>query len=279
MSFVVSRDKPLGDYRAIYLARATDEEIRKRRVGSGGAVTSMLIYMLEKGIIDAVVAAKKRRGLEGEIAIARNRDEVLRVAGDRWSILPFTAKLKDSLMEEDINSVAIVCLPCQAQFLRQMKLYPLLETDFSRKIYMIISLFCMGTYATEAFLNFLKMMYGMDPEDIINIQLRGQKITIVTTKEKKELSTSEVLPYTQLGCLTCPDYTGIFADISVGISENNPNYTVLISRTDIAEQIISGAERGGYIEIRKGGPDLVDEIELRAQAKLIRAVKYASMLL
>jgi len=105
MSFMVSRDKPLGDFKAIYLARATDEEIRKRRVGSGGAVTSILIYMLEKGVIDAVVAAKRKRGLEGEIVIARNRDEILRVAGDRWNVLPFTAKLRKNMIEEDKNNL------------------------------------------------------------------------------------------------------------------------------------------------------------------------------
>ena len=279
MSFMVSRDKPLGDFISIYLARATDEDIRRRRVGSGGAVTAMLIYMLEEKIVDAVVVAKKKRGLEGEVAIAKTRDEVIKVAGDRWNVLPFTAKLRESLAEEDIENVAIVCLPCQAQFLRQMKLYPLLETDFSRKIHVIISLFCMGTYATEAFLNFLKIMYGMNPEDIINIQLRGEKINIMTAEGTKEISTHEVLPYVQMGCLICPDYAGIFADISVGISENNPGYTVLISRTEDAEKIIGEAHEKGYIELIRGGTDLREEIELRAQSKLMRAAKYASMLL
>ena len=167
-SFIVSRDKPIGDYVSIYLARAADENIRKRRVGSGGAVTSILIYLLEKNIVDAIVVAKRKKGLEGEIAIAKSRDEILKVAGDRWNVLPFTAKLRETLAEEEINKVAIVGLPCQAQFLRQMKLFPLLETDFSRKIYLVVSLFCMGTYATEAFLNFLKMMYKLEPEKILS---------------------------------------------------------------------------------------------------------------
>jgi len=279
MSFMVSRERPLGDFISIYLARSRDEEIRSKKMVGGGAITSILIYLIEEGIVDGVVVARKKKGLEGEIVVARTREQIIRVSGSKWSVLPFTAKLRESLSEEELENVAIVSLPCQAQFLRQMKLYPLLETDFSRKIRIIISLFCMGTYATEAFVNFLEKVYGMDAETISDIHLKGENIHIITTEGEKTIPTSQILPYMQLGCLICPDYTGIFSDISAGVSENHPGYTILISRNKNSEEIIKNAQEKGYIEIMKGAPALQEEIELRAQAKLMRAVKYASIVL
>lgn len=278
-SFIVSKDKPLGDYVSIYLARALDENIRRRRVGSGGAVTSILVYMLENNIVDVIVVAKRKRGLEGEIVIARTKDEIIKVAGDRWNVLPFTAKLRDTLLDEEISKVAIIGLPCQAQFLKQMKLFPLLETDFSKKIHIVISLFCMGTYATEAFLSFLKMMYNLESEKILNIQLRGEYVHILTTEGDRKIPTSKILPYVQMGCLICPDYSGIFSDISAGVSETRPGYTVLISRTENADKIINDAKDKGFIELKRASLDIVEELELRANSKLMRAAKYASMLL
>ncbi len=277
--FIVSKDKPIGDYIALYLARSKIERAEGYERGRGGAVTALLIYLLDKKIIDAVIVTKKTRGLEGEIIVAKTREDLLEAAGTRWSVLPYTAKLRESLMEEDIQRVAIVGLPCQAQFLRQMQLYPLLETDFSKKISLIISLFCMGTYASEAFIAFLKRVYKLNPEDIIDIQLRGDTLYVKMPDEEKTIPTQEILPYVQLGCLICPDYTGIFSDISAGLSEVHLGYTVLIARNKNAVKIIQGAEDAGYIETKPGTLDIVEEVKFRAEAKLIRAVKYASMLL
>ncbi len=279
MSYIVHPDKPLGDYKAVYLARASSEEIRKRRIGSGGAVTALLLYMIEEGVVDAVVTAKKKTGFTGEIVIARSRDELLEAAGDKWTVLPFTMKLKDSLSDESIRRVAIVGLPCQAQFIWQMKMFPMLETDFSHKISFIISLVCLGTFATEAFLNYLKTHHGMDPEKVSSIYIVGDYIETVYEGEKRTIPIKDIIPYMQLGCLVCPDYTGVFSDLSAGISENYPGYTVLISRTDVAEKYLRDACSRGYIEIMKAPLSVVEELEIKSKAKIIRATKYMSIVL
>lgn len=137
----------------------------------------------------------------------------------------------------------------------------------------------MGTYATEAFIHFLAKVYGMRTDEIMDIHLKGENIYITTTEGEKVIPTSQILPYMQLGCLICPDYTGIFSDISAGISENYPKYTILISRNNDSEEIIRAAQEKGYIELKRGTHALLEEVELRAQAKLMRAVKYASIVL
>ncbi|HIP57456.1 MAG TPA: hypothetical protein EYH02_05260 [Ignisphaera aggregans] len=99
------------------LARAVDEDIRRQRIASGGGVTALLIFMLERGYVDGVVVAKRVRGLVAELVIARRRDEVSRAAGNKWSVLPYTTRLREALQDESLRKIALVGLPCQAQFL------------------------------------------------------------------------------------------------------------------------------------------------------------------
>ncbi len=276
---LVSIEKPLGEYLEVYLARSTDEEIRKRRTASGGAVTSLLVYMLENKIVDGVVVAKKIKGLHAELVIARNKKEVLDAAGNRWSVLPYTARFREALQDESLKRIAVVGLPCQAQFLWQMRAFPLLETDVVSKIYMVISLFCLGTFATEAFVDLLKLKYGLDPEKIISVGLEKNYIKVIYGEEEKKIPLQEILPYVQTGCLVCPDYTGVFSDISAGLSESYPGYTVLIIRDEKAKKLVLDASKKGYLELIKARTDVIEEIETKARGKIVRAMRYMSILL
>ena len=276
---LVSIEKPLGDYIEIVLARAVDEDIRSQRIASGGAVTALLVFMLEKGYVDGVVVARKVRGLAAELVIARKRDEVLKAAGNRWSVLPYTTRLREALQDESLRRIALVGLPCQAQFLWQMRMYPLLETDFVSKIYFVISLFCLGTFASEAFTDLLRVRYGLEPDRIESISLEKNAIKILCNGSEKLIPLAEILPYVQTGCLVCLDYAGTFSDLSAGICENYPGYTVLILRNDKAVKIVNEAESCGYIEVRKAGLDVVEEIETKARGKIVRATRYMSVLL
>ena len=197
LGLYVTPEEPLGKYREAFLARSTSEEIRRRKVGSGGAVTSILMYMLEKGYVDSVIAAKKIKGLKGELVVARTREELLEAAGNRWSVLPFTSKLRSVLEDPTINKVAIVGLPCQAQFLYQMRVFPLLETDFTSKVFIVISLFCIGTFATEALLDMLRVRYGLDPSSIESIRMGKGKLVVIHSSGERRIPLEDVLPFMQ----------------------------------------------------------------------------------
>ncbi|NJE54291.1 Coenzyme F420 hydrogenase/dehydrogenase, beta subunit C-terminal domain [Thermococcus sp. 21S9] len=268
----------LGQIRAVYLGRATDEEILKRKVASGGAVTAMLTYALEKDIIDGVVTAKRTKGLEGEAVVARTKEELLETAGNRWSIVPFAARIKAKIEEEDLKRVAVVCLPCQAQFFGQMRDFPILETDFGNRIKYIVSLFCMGTFAFEAFLNYLRVKYGVRAEEIEDIKLSGDFLEIHRETGVLAIPLKEAFSYLQTGCLVCSDYTGVWSDVSAGFVESEPGWTVLITRNQRGEELVRGAEREGYLELRDGSHVLGDVLK-GAREKLARAQKNMAQLL
>ncbi|HIP75494.1 MAG TPA: coenzyme F420 hydrogenase [Thermococcus paralvinellae] len=274
----LASDNLLGTVFGVYLARAKDEEIRRRKVASGGAVTALLTYALEKGIVDGVVAAKRTKGLEGQAVVAHNKKELLEAAGNKWSIVPFATRMKAKIEEENLKKVALVCLPCQAQFFAQMRDFPLLESDFGERIKYIVSLFCMGTFAFNAFLNYLRMKYNIKAEQIRDIHLKKDFLEIVYNGTKLDLPIEEVYSYLQTGCLVCTDYTGIWSDISAGFVESEPGWTVLMARNPKAEELIKSAEKEGYLELKEGS-HVVGEILKKAREKLARAQQNMSYLL
>jgi len=268
----------LGQIRAVYLGRATDEKILGRKVASGGAVTAMLTYALEKGLIDGVVTAKRTKGLEGEAVVARTKGELLETAGNHWSIVPFAARIKAKIEEEDLKKVAVVCLPCQAQFFGQMRDFPILETDFGNRIRYIVSLFCMGTFAFEAFLNYLRVKYGVRAEEIEDIRLSKGSLEIHREGGVLAIPLKEAFSYLQTGCLVCSDYTGVWSDVSAGFVESEPGWTVLITRNQRGEELVGGAEKEGYLELRDGS-HVLGEVLKGAREKLARAQRNMAQLL
>jgi coenzyme F420 hydrogenase subunit beta len=278
---VIDPEQPLGNYIGLYLAKTRDKRVIERLGPSykgGGAVTSILLCLLEEGVVDAVIVARRKKGLYGETRIATTPEEVLEATGPRWSIVPYTLGLREKLLSLDVSRVAFVGLPCQAQFLRQVKMFPLMETDFSKKIYLIISLFCMGTFAVESFLNYIKRSYHVEPENIENISIQGDSLIIKHTGGEITILIKDALPYLQHGCLTCPDYTGLFADLSAG-KALRPGYTFLITRTELADKIVREAADKGYMEIMEPDKETIRFVIDKAREKIIRSYKYLARIL
>lgn len=275
---VLDPDNPLGNYVGVYEAKAVDERVRSIRKKSGGAVTALLLYLIESKIIDSVIVAKRSKGLRGEAILARTPKEILDAAGSRWSIVPYTLGLKEKLSSSDVNRVAFVGLPCQAQFLRQMKMFPLMESDFGRKIHLIISLFCMGTFTVEGFLNYIKRSFSIDPDNVVSIDIENDKLIVKHQDGEIEISIQEALYYLQHGCLTCPDYAGLFADISAGRSIKE-GYTLLITRNKYADKIVHEAHDNGYISIVEADNESIKFVADKSREKILRSYKYLSRIL
>ncbi len=266
--FAVDMENPIGSVVGAYVAKPAKDF-------GGGAVTSILLYLLENGRVDGVVTARKVKGLTGEILLIRTVDELLKTAGNIWSVVPYTMKLKEMLSSSDVRKVAFVGLPCQAQFLRQMKMFPLTESDFASKIHVIISLFCMGTFAVESFASYLSKSHKISLEDVENIDVDGEHLVITYPGGELRLAIDLVLSHIQHGCLLCPDYTGVFADISAGRVRGE---TLLITRNKFGDNIVRKAAEKGYLEIEEAFEEL-EVAMLKAKEKVERSIRYLTRLL
>ncbi len=89
----VKRDDYLGKYIEIYAAKARDEDVHKRGQ-DGGVVTALLMYALDKGIIDVVVTAGRTEKWEPKVAICKTKSDLLSSAGTIYSYVTLAPSLK-----------------------------------------------------------------------------------------------------------------------------------------------------------------------------------------
>ncbi|HHO57470.1 MAG TPA: coenzyme F420 hydrogenase [Thermoplasmatales archaeon] len=269
------QEKPLGEYENIYVVAAT-EKVQPKRTAAGGGITALLCYLIDNNMIDgAATSARDVEGLGGRIVVARTREEIIRTAGNEWQVLPFTNKLMETIENEDLKKVAVVGLPCQIHFIRQMKTFPLVESNFGNRVQFLISLFCYGTFAHESILNYIKEKHGMDISSIKEIKVSQKSVKFMGEKTL-EIPFGELSKYIHMGCLMCPDYTGAFSDISAG---NIGGKTIMIVRNKMSEEILREAEGSGYISTSKCDEETVKKIEERAVEKIKRASEYIPRLL
>ncbi len=87
------REDYFGKYIEIYAARAKDEEVLKRGQ-DGGVVTALLMYALDKGLIDVVVTAGRNEKWEPRVAICKTKNDLLNSAGTIYSYVTLAPSLK-----------------------------------------------------------------------------------------------------------------------------------------------------------------------------------------
>ncbi|MFW9949149.1 MAG: coenzyme F420 hydrogenase/dehydrogenase beta subunit N-terminal domain-containing protein, partial [Candidatus Thorarchaeota archaeon] len=104
----------IGYYRNIYSARTLKYSIRK--VGQdGGVVTSLLYYLLEKDLVDAIITIKHLENYwEPEVGIIERVDELYKTAGTTYVHFPVLSILHQA---KKFERIAVVALPCKMKAL------------------------------------------------------------------------------------------------------------------------------------------------------------------
>ncbi len=254
------KEKPLGNYINIYKAKPKK---------SYGVVTSFLCYLLEDKFIDGVISTQ-RVGAGGKVIIAKTKEEIIASAGNVWHVVPYTLEMKDAIESEGLYNLAIVGLPCQMSFLRQIKMFPLIEANFGERISCLISLFCYGTFDQESVFNFLREKYDVEPSSIDEIKTTDKSLNVIIEDKQIEIPLENVSQYLHSGCLLCPDYTGSPSDLSAGFVNKEK---VIITRTKEMDYRIREADKLGYFEIKEADKETIKKIEERALRKVNRALE------
>lgn len=244
----------LGHVLDIWNVKATDKQSREQGA-SGGVVTQLGIDLLENGEVEGVVAvrASRENPCEFESFIARNRRELLGAARSKYVILPVNAILEQIRKEK--GRIAFVGLPCQVQGLRKAMAQ---DETLQEKVAVIISLFCgfnMEKKATE----YLIRKSGVPTEQIQELDYRkkraGETGFYVAGKNgrtfflPKHGYTFLNLLYAPKRCWKCFDYSGEFADLSVGDAwEETGGTSRVIVRTERGRRFLERSVQEGTLQ-------------------------------
>lgn len=240
----------LSVYRSCYAVRSKKEDIIKKGQ-DGGAVTSLLAYALEEGIIDCAVITTSDSQWRPIPKVAKSYEDLKEGAGTKYSIYPGVVGVKEAI-GEGCTAIGFVGLPCQIQGLRKVQTAEQPYEVGIEKVKLLIGLFCMDNFKLDL-LDYIAKNYVI-LERVSKFDIKGNEFLVYENeKDKKRVHTiplDEVKGYANEGCSVCTDYTAELADISVGSVGSEEGWSTVFVRTEKGEEVVKGASEKGYIEVK-----------------------------
>lgn len=258
--YTVKQSLLLGKFIKVGLAYASDEYTRYY-AASGGAITSILRYLLDAGYVKAVLVPRLKvsRGLVlGRYEVVHSSERLTEFVGSIYAPVDVSNVLREVLNKR--LSVALVAIPCliRGLYKASQKLHTLKEN-----IKVILGLYCSNVPNTRALRYVVKTVLKIDPKEVSYVRFRGHGwpgyTTIVLRTGKALKIPFPVLWNSGFGqyfcskvCFLCSDQTAELADISfadpwtyqrnIGMGK-----TLTLIRTKLGLDIVENAVKLGYL--------------------------------
>jgi coenzyme F420 hydrogenase subunit beta len=251
---------PIGDYQKITSAQTTNKNVRKICT-DGGVVTSLLLYLLDRNLINGALVSKKTGRFARRAIIARKPEELIEAAGSTFSgslhleelggkyttYTPILSTVK-SLEKKYLRNIAVVGTPCQINAIRKMQCLGIIPAHL---IKYAIGLFCTENFSFDDIARErLEKKLGINLEDVVKLNIKDDLIITLTKGVTIHIPLEEIHEVARPACFTCQDFSNEYADISVGGLGSPDGYTTNIIRTKAGAAIYDEALRKGYIQER-----------------------------
>ena len=252
---------PIGAYDTIVSARATDRSVLSLAT-DGGVVTSLLLYLLDKHLIDGAIVSQKTTTFSREPRIATTREELISAAGSHFGGSSHLEELGEKyttyspvisavrgLEARHLRHVAMVGTPCQIHTVRKMQCLGILPAHI---ITYTIGLFCMENFSfDELAREKLQQKLGIDFADIDKLNIKDDVIFTMSDGRTIHVPFEDVDEVARPACLACTDFANHFSDLSAGGLGSPDGYTTLLVRNEKGSDVYAEALRQGYIEERQ----------------------------
>ncbi|UCF58584.1 MAG: Coenzyme F420 hydrogenase/dehydrogenase, beta subunit C-terminal domain [Candidatus Bathyarchaeota archaeon] len=248
---------PIGDFQRITSAQTTNKEV-KEICTDGGVVTSLLLYLLDRNLINGAVVSKKTGRFARKSIIARTPEELVEAAGSTFSgslhleelggkyttYTPILSTVK-SLEKKYLRNIAVVGTPCQINAIRKMQCLGILPAHL---IKYTIGLFCIENFSfDDVAREKLEKKLDINLEDIVKLNVKDDLIISLTKGVTIHVPLEEIHEVARSACFACRDFSNEYADISVGGLGSLDGYTTVLTRTGLGASLYDEALRRGYI--------------------------------
>lgn len=277
-----------GPAEAVLTGYAADESVRFAG-SSGGAITALLLFALESGLVDRVVQVNNDpdHPTRNKIAVSRTADEVLGAAGSRYAASSPLAGIVDEM--EKGGRFAFVGKPCDVSALRQLA-----ENDprVDRIVPIKLSFFCGGIPSHRGAERILEEM-GLAKTPLAEFRYRGNGWPGLARAEARDGRVATMTyekswghhlsKEVQFRCKVCPDAVGGAADIACADAwyggesgypqfEEQDGRSLIMVRSTVGRTLLDKAVAAGRMRA-----ETLDEKEIilmqPAQARRKRLVK------
>jgi len=250
-----------GPYLQIGIGYSADESIRMASA-SGGILTAILCWLLEKKIIDGAVVTgmSEQEPWHPRSFIATTREELIAASQSKYVITSVNEILPE--MERFNGKLAYVGLPGQVQSIRKLQA---LNHPSVKNIRYIFGPFYGNTLHFSSISSFLKsygekdyrkisklyFRYGEWPGSM-RVEMQGGRVI-----ELPKFHANYLIPFHILkNSLLCTDLTNEFTDISGGdawapvYEERGKGFSMIIARTVQGTDILHRMQEEGYIDLQ-----------------------------
>lgn len=277
-----------GPAEAILTGHATDEAVRFAG-SSGGAITGLLLFALESGLVDRVVQVNADPAFptRNRVAVSRTAQEVIAAAGSRYAASSPLAAISEQL--EQGGRFAFVGKPCDVSALRQLARHdPRVDDHIPFKL----SFFCGGIPSHRGADHILAEM-GLADAPLAEFRYRGNGwpgLAAARTSDGRSAQMSYERSWghhlsreVQFRCKICPDAVGGVADIACADAwyggesgypqfEEQDGRSLIMVRSTVGRTLLDSAVAAGRMKV-----EMLDEKEIilmqPAQARRKRLVK------
>ncbi|MCB0821755.1 MAG: Coenzyme F420 hydrogenase/dehydrogenase, beta subunit C-terminal domain [Bacteroidales bacterium] len=248
----------IGTYKHIYIGHTTDEIVR-RNAASGGVITQVLIWLLEKKKIEGVVTLRMSHSEPWltEPFIAKTKDEILESAQSKYIISSVNEILPE--MEAFNGRLAYVGLPGQIQSIRKLQMA---GNPIVKKIAYILGPFYGNTLHFSSVKSFIRSYGEKDHTQIKKLYFRygewpgNMRVEFRSGKviELPKFHANYLIPFHILkNSLLCTDLSNEFTDISGGdawapvYEERGKGFSMMIVRSQKGQEIVDAMLADGTL--------------------------------
>lgn len=174
----------------MYYAYSADGEIASKGE-YGGAVTTIMKYLLDNKMVDAIVAVEEAADLyDAKPILITKCEDVIKSAGSlhcgTLNLAKFISKYLDGARD---MKVAVTCKPCDAMTIKEL----IVKGKVIEDNVIMVGVNCGGTMPPAPTIKMIKEVYGLDPNEVIKEEIsKGQLIMETKDGEKKGFSIDEL---------------------------------------------------------------------------------------
>lgn len=241
-------DLELGYIYNQYAAFSNDKEVLKN-ASSGGIMSQIAIYLLEKKIVNRVLTTQFKfdSGVSTVSILAKNKAEILQSQGSKYCPVDLSEAIRE--IKYHNYRVAIIGTPCQIAGIRNIQRN---DNEFSQKVIITIGNFCGGIKKLNN-INLIAKRKGINPINIDFFRFRGngQPGSMLIKENSGKIIEIPYPKYVGLNglskhlrCHLCVDATCELADIACGdawllrfLQDINP-WSVIITRNKKADDLV-----------------------------------------